>query len=57
MYGAYFFKVNWILEEKNLISQFADAVHQADAKEDLADMQIFQFMHLMGKLSYLCIYA
>lgn len=57
MYGAYFFKVNWILEEKNLISQFADAVPQADARQDLADMQIFQFMHLMGKWSYLCFYA
>lgn len=57
MYGAYFFTVNWILGEKCFISQFADAVTQADAREDLADMQIFQFMRLMGKLSYLYFYA
>lgn len=52
MYVAYFFKVNCVLEKKKkLISQFADAGHQAHAREQLADTQTFQFTHLIGKFS------
>lgn len=56
MYVAYFLKVNWILEKKTLISQLADAVHQAYTREELADVNL-PVRCMNWKINfYLCFY-